>query len=48
MSGKYFRRNAGLRIDHLLLSPPLADRLVAAEVDRDVRGCEKASDQAWI
>jgi exodeoxyribonuclease III len=50
----YFRnryaRNAGLRIDHLLLSPSIADRLVAAEVDREVRGWEKASDHAptWI
>jgi exodeoxyribonuclease-3 len=51
---KYFRnafgRNAGLRIDHLLLSPPPAKRLTAAGVDRDVRGREKASDHApaWI
>ena len=51
---KYLRnawaRNAGLRIDHLLLSPALAKRLVRAEVDRDVRGREKASDHApvWI
>jgi exodeoxyribonuclease-3 len=50
----YFRnayaRNAGLRIDHLLLSPSLAPRLVAAGVDRDVRGWEKASDHAptWV
>jgi exodeoxyribonuclease-3 len=50
----YFRnayaRNAGLRIDHLLLSRALASRLVAAGVDRDVRGWEKASDHAptWI
>jgi len=50
----YFRnayaRNAGLRIDHLLLSTPLGDRLVAAGVDRDVRGWEKSSDHAptWI
>jgi exodeoxyribonuclease III len=50
----YFRnawaRNAGLRIDHLLLSPSLTDRLVAADVDRQVRGWEKASDHApaWI
>src|SRR5215510_11373307 len=50
----YFRnawaRNAGLRIDHLLLSPSIVDRLVAAEVDRQVRGWEKASDHAptWI
>lgn len=43
-------RNAGLRIDHLLLSPGLAPRLVAAGVDREVRGWEKASDHApaWI
>ena len=45
---KYFRnafaRDAGLRIDHLLLSPSIAGRLVEAEVDRDVRGREKASD----
>ena len=50
----YFRnaysRNAGLRIDHLLLSPALAGRLAAADVDRDVRGWEKTSDHApvWI
>lgn len=46
----YFRnawaRNAGLRIDHLLLSPSIADRLVAANVGRRVRGWEKASDHA--
>jgi exodeoxyribonuclease-3 len=50
----YFRnaynRNAGLRIDHFLLSPQIAGRLVAAEVDREVRGWEKTSDHAptWI
>jgi exodeoxyribonuclease-3 len=50
----YFRnaygRDAGLRIDHLLLSPQVAGRLVAADVDRDVRGWEKSSDHApaWI
>jgi len=50
----YFRnaygRDAGLRIDHLLLSPTLADRLVDAQVDRHVRGWEKSSDHApvWI
>jgi exodeoxyribonuclease III len=45
-----FARNAGLRIDHLLLSPGLETRLVAAGVDRDVRAQEKASDHApaWI
>ena len=51
---KYFRnafaRNAGLRIDHLLLSLSLAGRLVAAGVDRDVRAREHSSDHApvWI
>ena len=50
----YFRnaygRNAGLRIDHLLLSPAVSRRLKAADVDRDVRGWNKASDHApvWI
>lgn len=45
-----FARNAGLRIDHLLLSPSLAPRLRQAGVDRDVRGWEKTSDHApvWI
>ena len=43
-------RNAGLRIDHLLLSPDLADHLVDADVDREQRGKEKASDHAptWV
>jgi exodeoxyribonuclease-3 len=50
----YFRnayaRNAGLRIDHLLLSPAIIGRLVGAEVSREVRGWEKTSDHApvWI
>lgn len=45
-----FPRDAGLRIDHLLLSPSLAGRLTAAGVHREVRGREKASDHApvWI
>lgn len=45
-----FARDAGLRIDHLLLSPVLSDRLVRAEVDSHVRGWEKTSDHApvWI
>ena len=45
-----FARNAGLRIDHLLLSPDLAPSLIAAGVDRDVRALEKTSDHAptWI
>jgi exodeoxyribonuclease III len=50
----YFRnayaRNAGLRIDHLLLNPVIAPRLKAADVDKHVRGWEKSSDHAptWI
>lgn len=50
----YFRnaygRDAGLRIDHFLLSPHLAPRLEDAGVDRHVRGWEKSSDHApvWI
>lgn len=45
-----FRRNAGLRIDHFLLSPPAAARLRGAGVDVEVRGWEKSSDHApvWI
>ena len=45
-----FSRDAGLRIDHLLLSPELAPRLKAAGVDKDVRAMEKTSDHAptWI
>jgi exodeoxyribonuclease-3 len=43
-------RNAGLRIDHLLLSAELAPRLVDGGVDREVRGRPGASDHApvWI
>jgi len=45
-----FARDAGMRIDHLLLNPALAPRLRGAGVDREVRGREKASDHApvWI
>ena len=47
---KRWPRDAGLRLDHLLLSPNLAGRLVAGGVDREVRGLEGASDHApaWI
>jgi len=43
-------RDAGMRIDHLLLSPDLRPRLVDAGVDRWARGVEGASDHApvWI
>lgn len=45
-----FERDAGLRIDHLLLSASLAARLTAAAVDREIRAGERASDHApvWI
>jgi len=45
-----YQRDAGLRIDHFLLSPQLKRRLTAAAVDRHVRGWEKTSDHApvWI
>ena len=45
-----WQRDAGFRIDHLLLSPAVADRLAEAGVDRDYRGREKASDHAptWV
>ena len=47
---KRWERDAGLRIDHLLLNPELATRLSAADVDRAVRGEPGASDHApaWI
>jgi exodeoxyribonuclease III len=45
-----FARNAGLGIDHLLLSPSLRERLVAAEVDKEPRAWPKPSDHApvWV
>ena len=45
-----WQRDHGFRIDHLLLSPELADRLVAAGVDKEYRGREKASDHTpvWV
>ncbi|MFZ1743278.1 MAG: exodeoxyribonuclease III [Pontixanthobacter sp.] len=43
-------RDHGFRIDHLLLTPELADRLVSVGVDKEYRGREKASDHTpvWI
>ncbi|MGY4176375.1 exodeoxyribonuclease-3 [Bradyrhizobium sp. USDA 4518] len=43
-------RDAGLRLDHLLLSPAVAPRLVKAGVDRAIRGEDGASDHApaWV
>ena len=45
-----WQRDAGFRIDHLLLSPQAADRLIDAGVDKAYRGRDKASDHAptWV
>ena len=45
-----WQKNWGIRIDHLLLSPPAADALAAAGIDKHVRGWEKPSDHVpvWI
>ncbi|MCB1339546.1 MAG: exodeoxyribonuclease III [Pseudooceanicola sp.] len=45
-----WNRNDGIRIDHLLLTPQCADRLVDAGIDKEVRGLEKPSDHVpvWI
>ncbi|HEX8069734.1 MAG TPA: exodeoxyribonuclease III [Pyrinomonadaceae bacterium] len=43
-----FRRNAGLRIDHIWVSPPLAERCVAATIDRAPRGWERPSDHTPV
>ena len=45
-----FQKNNGIRIDHLMLSPQAADKLVGAGIDKHMRGGEKPSDHvpAWI
>lgn len=45
-----YSRNAGMRLDHILLSPYLAGNLKSGGVDKHVRGWEKSSDHApvWI
>ncbi|MGZ5862029.1 MAG: exodeoxyribonuclease III [Methyloceanibacter sp.] len=43
-----WQKNRGLRIDHLLLSPQAADKLVRCEIDRAPRGWEKPSDHVPI
>lgn len=45
-----FQRDAGIRIDHALLSPQLSGKLRAAGVDRTPRAWEKTSDHApiWV
>jgi exodeoxyribonuclease III len=41
-------RNNGIRIDHALLSPQAADRLVRVDIHRDVRGGDKPSDHVPV
>jgi exodeoxyribonuclease-3 len=43
-----FRRNLGLRIDHILLSAPLASRCTAAEIDKAPRKLERPSDHTPV
>jgi len=45
-----FERDAGLRIDHILLNPLARHRLVATQVDKETRGWDKTSDHApvWV
>lgn len=45
-----FSRNAGMRIDHFLISPEVAKKLKKAGVDKHVRSWDKTSDHApvWI
>jgi exodeoxyribonuclease III len=45
--GRWYR-DEGLRIDHLLLSPQAADRLLGADIDKAPRGKEKASDHTPV
>jgi len=43
-----FQKNDGIRIDHLLLSPQAADRLIDAGIDRHVRSWDKPSDHVPV
>ncbi|HEV7856339.1 MAG TPA: endonuclease/exonuclease/phosphatase family protein, partial [Herminiimonas sp.] len=43
-----FRRNAGLRIDHILLSAPLAERCTSCVIDKVPRKLEQPSDHAPV
>jgi exodeoxyribonuclease-3 len=43
-----WNRDEGLRIDHMLLSPQAADRLAAADIDKEPRGRDKASDHTPV
>lgn len=41
-------QNKGIRIDHFLLSPTIADRLISCTIDKDPRGLDKASDHTPV
>ena len=43
-----WQKNNGIRIDHLLLSPQAADRLMRVDIDRHVRAWEKPSDHVPV
>jgi len=43
-----FKKNAGLRIDHILCSPLLAKRLIACTIDREPRRHERPSDHTPV
>jgi exodeoxyribonuclease-3 len=43
-----WQKNNGIRIDHVLLSPQAADRLIGATIDRHVRAWEKPSDHVPV
>ena len=46
--GGAWQRDQGLRIDHLLLSPQAADRLLASGIDKTPRALERASDHTPV
>ena len=46
--GGAWQKDYGIRIDHILLSPQLSDRLDTSEIDRKPRGKEKASDHTPV
>ncbi|MBX3634886.1 MAG: endonuclease/exonuclease/phosphatase family protein, partial [Rubrivivax sp.] len=43
-----FRKNQGLRIDHILVSPALAPRVTACVIDKQPRRNERPSDHAPV
>ena len=43
-----WRRNAGIRIDHLLMTPACADLMTDVGIDRDIRGRDKPSDHVPV